>query len=214
MRGTRRLWACVLCLVAFSLAGYLAGVAGVFDAVLIEPSRPAMLKRVDAAASRRPADVALLVEALRGPDPLVGESAAARLERLSQAGELTEEQSELAQRALLGLLGKQGNWWRFGWDSDEPERGGFRGAVIAALASFGAQALPDLVGVLEEGGPSAREDACWVGVQMLRNDAADEQTLSSVLGQRAGELSRVDSDAGVRAACGRLDRLLGSGTMQ
>ncbi len=214
MRSTRCLWPCALGLIALSVLAYMAGVAGVFDAVLIEPSRPAALQQVDAAASRRPADVAFLVRTLHGPDRLVAASAAWQLQRLLQAGELTEEQAELFRRSLLGLLGEHGNWWRFGWDSDEPEMEGFRSRVVAALASFGSRALPDLTRVLEEGAPSAREDACWVGVKMLGMGTADEEMLSAALGKRVGELSRSDSDPFVRAACGRLHRLLGDETTQ
>ncbi len=214
MRRTRCLWPCGLGLIALSLLAYMAGVAGVFDAVLIEPSRSAALEQVDAAASRRPADVAFLMRTLHGPDRLVGESAAWQLQGLLQAGELTEQQAQLLQRSLLGLLGEHGNWWRFGWDSDEPETEGFRSAVVAVLASFGSGVLPDLARVLEEGGPSARGDACGVGIEMLRMGTADEEMISAALGERVGELSRSDSDPFVRVVCGQLDRLLGDETTQ
>ncbi len=184
------------------LAGYMGMSVGLPDALLVTPHRSEAVGTVDAAARAAAPDVDALCSALYSPDRVVAAHAATQLERLVKARALSSGQVDKAARNLVQALGRPGNWWRFGWDREEPEFEWFIRAATSAAAALGPDALPYVAGALDSPLSDQREGACWVACIMGRNGTVPREALARAVGRdRITRMASRDAAEGVRAAC-------------
>lgn len=194
------LWAAILSVV------YVALSLGVIERAYGLVLRGAIQRGLVSAMAAEPPDVAYLLGSLRSPDWSIAAEAAEDLGRAWDAGRLPPEQNNLVVQSLLGALGRGGHWWRFGWDTDEPEFNQFRGAATYAVARFGDVALPSVAKALTNSNAKLREEACWILVAMLQMGKVSSATLvDQGISNVIATLARSDSHESVRAACSCAD---------
>lgn len=192
----------ILLLVVILPVVYVALSVGVIERAYRWLLRSAAQRGLASAVTAAPPDVPYLLGALHSPDWSIAAEAAECLGRVRDAGRLPPEQEDLVVRSLLSVLGSGGHWWRFGWDTDEPEFNQFRGAAAYAIARFGGTALPRVAEALTSNNTRLREEACWILLAMLKmgkvsSPALVDQGVVNVI----TTLAHSDSHDNVRAAC-------------
>jgi hypothetical protein len=191
----------LLILVSTLFFGYIVLIQGWFDRIVLSPHRPALLQELNAASQEEPPDVMSIIDALYEPDWHIAAIAAEHIRLLHQSQKLTDSQEDLAIEALLEALGSNGHWWRFGWDREEAQFERFRGSAIVAVAGFGAESVDDVLAASYNGNPFQREAACWIFLEMVKDETASIENLEQIH-QRLDDLAEADRNFIVRKACG------------
>lgn len=198
----RRHKGCILSLILILTIffGYIVLIQGWFDRIAITPHRTALLQTLNAASQEEPPNVVFIIDSLREPDWYVAAVAAEYIRLLHQSQKLTDSQEDLAIQALLEALGSKGHWWRFGWDREEAQFERFRGSAIAAVAGFGAESVDDVLASSYDGNSSQREAACWIVLEMAKDETVSIENLEQVL-KHLDDLAEADRDLAVREVC-------------